>query len=551
MEHGESRDCSRPTLAAFGLALALIGGPQPAAGAAAPPNRTDGKVINGELSWAMPAVGFFVSPRAEGVTSCSGTLIGCRTFVTATHCLCTLVDEGRALTGAECRKRADLLDPTGKRVFFQHAGFVDVTEVVVHPQLQVGSRSDLAILRLAEPVTGVRTARINQQARVPHGTPGMIVGFGRASVEENDRGLKRTGGLTFAPCLRAPASTNLCYDYGLTSSAPGVGSGASGGDSGGPQFADLGAGPRLVSVTSGASVRTEVCPTCPRRFNAFSSDVFVERGWIEEVAGADLHTSGCGGLPPAGEAGGSILFGGGALSEAEPEARFSLEVPPGTVLLRVTLNGESPFTNELTLYLRAGAPPSPAAFDCAGEGPGGLQACEVPAPEPGTWHVLARRLAGDAALQLTATLFPQPGDGGAPEPPEGPWLSSPGLPGFEAQVRFGGTTPGAREPGCIAETLCTSGALAGRPELFLKVIGPRPNGYLWAQISRFTPSQVEVWLRQLANGQVNYYELVAVGPGSDDVSGLQDREAFSPGIEPDGVRLSPEREPRNPSRERE
>jgi hypothetical protein len=524
------------SVTAAALTLALLAGALPAAaGAAEALDRVEPRVINGVLNWGVPAVGFFVSPRADGVTSCSGTLIGCRTFVTAAHCLCTLVAEGRVLTGAECRQRADLLDPAGKRVFFQHAGFFDVSEVVVHPEFEVANRSDLAILRLAEPVAGVRSARINQVERVAHGTPGTIVGFGRTGAEENDRGLKRIGALSFAPCHRAPAATNLCYDYGLTSSAPGVGSGASGGDSGGPQLADLGAGPRLVSVTSGATIRTEVCPTCPRRFNAFSSDVFVERGWFEEVAGADLHTTGCGVLPPAGEPGTSILFGGGALSGEEPEAGFSLEVPPATGLLRVTLNGESPFTHELALFLRAGAAPTPAVHDCAAEEPGGLQACEVPDPQPGTWHILARRRAGDpdfpeTRIQVTATLFGQAGDGGAPEPPAGAWLSSPGLPGFEAKVRIAGSLAGVQEPDCIAETLCVSGALAGRPELFVKVIGPRPNGFLWAQLSRFTPSKVEVWLRQLANGQVNFYELLAVGPGSDDVSGLQDREAFSPGL---------------------
>lgn len=519
------------SVTAAALTLAVLAGVLPAAAEAGEaPGRLEPRVINGELNWGTPAVGFFVSPRADGVTSCSGTLIGCRTFVTAAHCLCTLVAEGRVLTGAECRKRADLLDPAGKRVFFQHAGFVDVAEVVVHPEFRLAQRSDLAILRLAEPVTGVRAARINQIGRVAHGTPGTIVGFGRTGSEENDRGLKRIGGLAFAPCHQAPAATNLCYDYGLTSSAPGVGSGASGGDSGGPQLADLGAGPRLVSVTSGASIRDEVCPTCPRRFNAFSSDVFVERAWFEEVAGADLHTTGCGALPPTGEPGTFILFGGGALTAGEPEARFSLEVPPETELLRVALNGESPFTNDLGLYLRAGAPPSPAAHDCAGEASGGLQFCEVASPEPGTWHVLARRVAGDAAFQVTATLFGEAGAEGAPALPEGPWLASPGLPSFEAKVRINGSVAGAREPDCIAETLCVSGALAGRPELFVKVIGPRPNGFLWAQLSRFTPSKVEVWLRQLASGQVNYYELPAVGPGSDDVSGLQDRVAFSPGL---------------------
>jgi hypothetical protein len=125
-----------------------------------------------------------------------------------------------------------------------------------------------------------------------------------------------------------------------------------------------------------------------------------------------------------------------------------------------------------------------------------------------------------AAYQLLA--------GGGPLPPPGPWLLSSELPGFEAKVLIGDATPGALEPDCIAQTLCASGALAGRPELFLKVIGPRPNGFLWAQISRFTPSRVEIWLRRLSTGQVNHYLLEAVPPASEDIPGRQDREAFVP-----------------------
>ena len=60
------------------------------------------------------------------------------------------------------------------------------------------------------------------------------------------------------------------------------------------------------------------------------------------------------------------------------------------------------------------------------------------------------------------------------------------------------------------------------------MIGPRPNGYLWVQISRFTPSEVEVWIEQLATGTVRHYRLPAVGPAAADVPGLQDRRAFPP-----------------------
>ncbi len=128
------------------------------------------------------------------------------------------------------------------------------------------------------------------------------------------------------------------------------------------------------------------------------------------------------------------------------------------------------------------------------------------------------------SFKLAGTVF-----GAIPQPP-GTWLTTPEQPGFQFQVRITSTSSviGAAEPGCIVETFCASGALAGRPEVFVKVIGPRPNGYLWVQISRFTPSEVEVWVRQLSSGDIQYYDLPAVSAASDDVSGRQDRMAFSP-----------------------
>lgn len=121
------------------------------------------------------------------------------------------------------------------------------------------------------------------------------------------------------------------------------------------------------------------------------------------------------------------------------------------------------------------------------------------------------------------------GDGFVP-PPAGAWLSSPALPGYEGKARISatGAVAASLESDCIPDTLCLSGALAGRPEIFAKVIGPRPNGFLWVQISRFTPSKVEVWLRQIASGEVNYYLLDAVPGLEENVSGLVDREAFVP-----------------------
>lgn len=120
-----------------------------------------------------------------------------------------------------------------------------------------------------------------------------------------------------------------------------------------------------------------------------------------------------------------------------------------------------------------------------------------------------------------------------PGPPPGPWLSPSTVPGFELKVRItaGATSiAGALEPACIAETACVSGALPGRSEVFLRVIGPKPNGYLWPTLVKFSTSTVEVWLRQLTTGVLRYYRLEGARPGHDELPGLFDRTGFEPDL---------------------
>lgn len=111
-------------------------------------------------------------------------------------------------------------------------------------------------------------------------------------------------------------------------------------------------------------------------------------------------------------------------------------------------------------------------------------------------------------------------------------FTSPAFPGFRFWVRItdqqGAVLPNRREAACLGETICVSGALPGRSEVFLRVIGPRPNGYLWPVVVRFTTSQVEVWVEQVATGTLCHYRLPAVTPGTDEIDGLFDRTAFLP-----------------------
>jgi len=116
--------------------------------------------------------------------------------------------------------------------------------------------------------------------------------------------------------------------------------------------------------------------------------------------------------------------------------------------------------------------------------------------------------------------------------PPGPGFVPDAAPGFRYWVRIGGDEPNPRlgrpEPICLPETACVSGAIPGRSEVFVRMVGPKPNGYLWPTIVRFTTSTVEVWIEQTATGAVRYYHLDGAEPGSDDLTGSFDRMGFMP-----------------------
>ncbi len=130
------------------------------------------------------------------------------------------------------------------------------------------------------------------------------------------------------------------------------------------------------------------------------------------------------------------------------------------------------------------------------------------------------------------TLYPEADDGGGEEPSDG-WLTTREIPGFRFRVTIlpGGDAepvPGAKEDGCLAETLCVSGAIAGRVEVQLRISGPKPNGKLWPTFTKFTTSAVEIDVEQTSSGVVKSYDLTGAGPGDDTLNGLFDRDGFDP-----------------------
>jgi hypothetical protein len=131
------------------------------------------------------------------------------------------------------------------------------------------------------------------------------------------------------------------------------------------------------------------------------------------------------------------------------------------------------------------------------------------------------------------SLTLQCSDDGNPPPPPPPagFFIDPAYPDFSFRVLIGppgAAIPGRRETGCQSDTVCVSGAVPGRPEVYLRILGPRPNGFLWPTVIRFTPARVVVDIRQASSGQERTYTLAAVLPGNPNLSGRQDRTGFLP-----------------------
>lgn len=118
-----------------------------------------------------------------------------------------------------------------------------------------------------------------------------------------------------------------------------------------------------------------------------------------------------------------------------------------------------------------------------------------------------------------------------PEPPPGSWLTSPDLPGYQvkALITSGASSRlGTKVDDCIVNTLCVAGAIADQPEIFVRVVGPKPNGYFWPTLIKFNTSQVEIWIQQTSTGIIKYYKLAGSPPGVDTLPGLFDRTGFLP-----------------------
>ena len=354
----------------------------PGDGDAPGPGQVSRPIVNGDMTHAYPSAGalLFGADPAEATIQCSGTLIGCDTFLTAAHCVCPG-------DGPDCQSAAPAQP---YQVFFQHAGFFEVVGVRVHPGFSFPD-NDVAVLTLARPVTGINPTPL-QDAAPGLGTTGTIVGFGRTGGSSFEYGLKYEGPITTGTCPDGidPAG-KVCWTFNGTGDAN-----TCNGDSGGPLFFTTGGVTRVGGITSGG-----VDAACLAGDNSYDNDVFTYRAFIE--AGSPIAQASCGSLPHVGSSEVAIESDQGRLAEGD-KASLTVEVPRGTTELRVALNSTDGSPANFDLSVQRGGVQD-AAMSCSAATPSAYEFCDVSSPEPDVWNVEVRALAAGGDYQVVATII--------------------------------------------------------------------------------------------------------------------------------------------------
>ncbi len=354
-------------------------------------------IVNGLNTQNYPTTGVLLNGSNPSTASlyCSGTMIGCDTFMTAAHCVCATV-------GANCQTGGGAPNPANFHVFLQNAGTFSVSSIKVRTDYNFPV-ADVAIVKLAQPVTGIRPTPINETQSPLSNTTGTIVGFGRTGggASNNNYGIKRFGEVMTATCTSGISNTtSVCWEYANPIGAPGTDSNTCNGDSGGPMFINFGSGDVVAGVTSGGSNST-----CLAVDRSYDTNVYHYRDWINTEGGSDLSNTSCGAIPQVGDADSTVFAFSGNLSSSVPSGNHSFTLPAGTSELRVAMNGIDDFVSNFNIYVKAGSPATSTDFDCASINGNQYEYCEFDAPAAGEWHVLVQRLTGAGDYQLTATAF--------------------------------------------------------------------------------------------------------------------------------------------------
>ena len=352
--------------------------------------------------------------ESTAITGCTGTLIGCRTFLTAAHCFSD--DFGPDL------------DPTHYFVFLQNAGVFAVESIALSPDYatvvdgQIVSEggdglADIAVAKLAEPVTGISPKPLLTTDPFSlfetDGTyPGTITGFGVTGGDGEGLGIKRWGRVVAEACpedlLEEPVGERiLCWPFADPIGSPGEDSNTCSGDSGGPMFFWIDGTDFVAGVTqAGSNASCRPGPFEPD--TSWDTSVYYYLDFVQGELGQD-STQACGNVSPVGATGTSVVAFEGSLEIFE-ESTGSFEVVEGTSEIRVVMNGIDDGRFDPDLFVHYGTPPTSGSSDCAQTQETPYGTCTFAEPQAGTWYLAVDNRGTRAGeYQVTVTRMPEPG----------------------------------------------------------------------------------------------------------------------------------------------
>lgn len=356
------------------------GDPLPAFDAPAVQTEPFSTIVGGVVTVAHPAVGALLvtgSDAAAVASGCTGTLVGCSSFLTAAHCL-----RGK--------------QPSELRVFFPSNGIVSVKSFTRHTEYKdcpggpgICSAADIALVELGAPMSGLQALPVTRNNPVPVGDIGTIVGYGASGGQRSDFGVKRRGAVSAGQCnFSIPGQGDqdwICWTF-LNEATTCFG------DSGGPYLASNGA---VGGVTSGGlGPAGKEIAYCAAGSRAFDTRVRRYIDWLDRAGYNELRSGSCGAGPQAGASGARIVQRvNETYSPDGTEIAHEIVVPTGTGTLQIAVNGSGPqFAGSAQTVLKAFAPGvdlgSPPDARCRTDSVGNFAFCSVNSPEAGAWQVV-------------------------------------------------------------------------------------------------------------------------------------------------------------------
>lgn len=395
-------------------------GPASAEGVSSPVAGGAG-IVNGIPTHLQPTTGalLFVGPDFRNqFLDCSGVLIGCRTVLTAAHCLCKT-----AANYAECLTELETADVADLRFFFQHSGFHHIRDIYIDPTFVKDFGGDLAVLRLSQLVEGIEPAVIHKSfpTFIPSGTDGIIAGFGNSGDGRPDAGIKRVGAIEVGTCpiedlLFEPE--NICWDFTAPILKPGDEANLCLADDGGPLFIDFGNGPEVTGIHAGGGV------SCDVDSYSYSTNVRKSSDWIEQVGGLDIKRDQCSTFGEVGEPWVIVQGGSGTLPRSQDEKFFAFDIPKDALRVRVTVNGDTEKGGDYDLFVGLDTKiPTRFDNDCQSRGTGQFGVCNFEDPDFRRVNVVIRHVRpkvgkGKSRFQVTVTAWMEVPP--IEDPPRGP-----------------------------------------------------------------------------------------------------------------------------------